>query len=147
MYKKILGIMALVFSMGMSQSVLADSTSCGEGLKSMLQSLNLTDAQKEKIKPMVEQQKTAMKDLHTQLHDVDTQIDKQLSTTPVDQSALEGLVDKKGQLIGSMIKSKLMIRAQMFTILTAEQKAKLQQMFKQVEDKMAAKFKHCNQDS
>ena len=52
MHHKLLGVVALVFSLALSTSVFAHHSGCGgEGMKKMLESLNLDATQKEKIKP------------------------------------------------------------------------------------------------
>lgn len=146
MYKKFLWIIAFTLSFVLSQSAFSDSWGCGEGMKNMLQSLKLDDAQKEKLKPILDQQQASMKDLGSQMNALDTQIDQQINSGKPDQTALDELVDKKAKLIGSMIKTKIMTKIQIYSLLTAEQKTKLQDMMKKLEDKIAAKFKSCHQN-
>ncbi|MBL7525136.1 Spy/CpxP family protein refolding chaperone [Legionella bononiensis] len=146
MYKKFLWMAALVCSLVLSQSSFSDSWGCGEGLKSMLQTLKLDDEQKAKIKPILDQQQASMKDLGTQMNVLDTQIDQQINATKFDQSALDELIDKKAKLIGSMIKSKIKTKMQIYSVLSADQKTDLQNMMKKLEDKIAAKFKSCHQN-
>ncbi|KTD31839.1 envelope stress induced periplasmic protein [Legionella moravica] len=146
MYKKFLWMAALVCSMVLSQSSFSDSWGCGEGLKSMLQSLKLDDEQKAKIKPMLDQQQASMKDFGTQMSVLDAQIEQQINATKFDQSALDELIDKKAKLIGSMIKTKIMTKMQIYSVLSADQKTELQNMMKKLEDKIAAQFKMCHQN-
>lgn len=146
MYKRFLWIVACAFSLVLSQSAFSDSWGCGEGLKTMLQSLKLDDAQKAKIKPIMDQQNATMKDLSTQMNALDTQINEQINAATVDQAALDDLLSKKATLIGSMIKAKIMTKVQIYGVLTPDQKATLQGMMKKLEDKVAAKFKSCHQD-
>ncbi len=145
MYKKFLWTVAFAFSLALSQSAFSDSWGCGEKLSTMLQSLKLDDAQKAKIKPIMDQQKATMKDLGSQMNDLDTQIDKQINSPTPDQAAIDDLLSKKVTLIGSMIKAKVMTKIQIFGVLTPEQKTTLQGMMKKLEDKIAAKFKKCHQ--
>lgn len=146
MYKGFVWIVACAFSLVLSQSAFSDSWGCGEGLKTMLQSLKLDDAQKAKIKPIMEQQSTAMKDLGAQMDSLDTQIEEQINATTVDQAALDNLLSKKAALIVSMIKAKVMTKVQIYGVLTPKQKSTLRDMMKKLENKIAAKFKSCHQD-
>lgn len=146
MYRKFLWIVAFTLSFGLSQSAFSDSWGCGEGMKGMLQSLKLETAQKEKIKPIVDQLRSSMKAFGKQMGDLDTQINQQLGSDTPDQSAIDSLVDQKAKLIGSMVKAKMAAKSQIFTILTPEQKKSLQGMMKKLDDKIAAKFKSCHKD-
>lgn len=146
MYKKLLWIVAFTLSFGLSQAAFSDSWGCGEGMKSMLQSLKLDAAQKEKIKPILDQLGAGMKDLGKQMGDLDTQINQQLDSDKVDQSAIDGLVDQKAKLIGSMMKAKMAAKTQIFALLTPDQKRTLQGMMKKLDDKISAKFKSCHKD-
>lgn len=145
MYKKYLWVIAFAFSLVVSQSVLADSWGCGEGLKSMIDSLTLEKAQKEKIKPILGKLKSDMIDNGNQMKSLDQQITLQVNAVKVDQSALDGLIDKKAKLIGDMIKAKITAEIQIFGILKAQQKIELQGMMKKLEDKISAKFKSCHE--
>ena len=144
MYKKFLWVVALAFSFVLSQTAFADSNDCGKGLKEMVGSLKLEDAQKEKIKPILEQLKSNMKDNWSQMKDLDTQIEQQANSATMDQATVDGLVDKKSKLIGNMIKAKIMAKNQIFAVLNETQKTELQKMMKKMEEKMEEKFKSCH---
>jgi Spy/CpxP family protein refolding chaperone len=143
MYKKFLWIVTFAFSLVLSQACLADSM-CGGGLKQMVESLKLDDAQKAKIKPILEQLKSTVKDSWTQMKDLDTQINQQVSSATMDQTMVNGLVDKKTKLIGDMMKAKLMAKNQILGILNDKQKTEIQTKMKNLEEKIAAKFKSCH---
>lgn len=145
MYKKIMWIVAVAFSFILSQSAFADS-SCGEGLKSMVESLKLDDNQKAKIKPILEQLRTTMKDNWTQMKDLSAQMKQQVNSAQMDESTVNSLVDKKVQLIGTMIKAKLSAKNQIMGILNDQQKSTLQSKMSQAEEKMEAKFKSCHEE-
>jgi len=142
--KKILWTVAFAFSLIFSQAVLADSWGCGEGLKQMLTTLNLTDDQKAKLKPIMDQLKTGMTNLGPQMADLDKQINTLVSSDNMDSSALDSLVDQKAKLIGGAMKAKLMAKNQVMAILTPEQKTIIQGKLQALEDKIAAKFKSCH---
>lgn len=144
MYKKILGIAALVFSLFVCPTVFAHS--CGEGLKDMLASLKLDDSQKEKIKPILENMKASMKQNVEQMRELSKQINDQAISPNMDQNTVNGLIDKKTKVIGDMIKAKVMAKSQIYAILNDQQKSQLQGMMKKMEDKMEDKFKRCHDD-
>ena len=144
MNRKILWIISLMFSLIFSQAVLAD-TGCREGLKDMVASLNLSSAQKEKIKPILEQLKSTMKTNGMQMDDLKTQINQQLYSDNMDQTSVDSLIDKKTALIGNMIKAKVTATHQLLTVLNPQQKTALQNRMKKAEEAMTAKFKHCHE--
>lgn len=146
MYKKILWIMAFSCSLLFSQSIFANSWGCGEGMKQMLQSLKLTDDQKTKIQPILDQLKTSVKTAASQMGALETQISQQVTSATMDQGTLDGLVDQKAKLIGDMMKAKLTAKNQIIAILTPEQKTAILGMMKKLEDKIAARYKDCHDD-
>lgn len=146
MFKKLLGIVAVACSLILSNAAFSHSMDCGKGLKGMLESLNLDDAQKEKIKPIMDQQDATMKDLAAQMDALDVKMNEQMNAAQPDQSAIDGLVEQKVKLIGQMMKAKIMAKVQIFGVLKPEQKTQLQDKLKKLADKMAEKFKNCHQD-
>ncbi|MFC3909158.1 Spy/CpxP family protein refolding chaperone [Legionella dresdenensis] len=146
MYKKLLGVVVLASSFALSQVTFAHSGSCGEGLKEMISSLKLDNSQREKIKPVLDQLKSTIKDNAAQMQDLNTQIQQQSMSASMDQSTVNGLVDKKTTLIGNMIKAKINAKNQIFNVLNADQRTALQSKMQKMEEKMAAKFKNCHQD-
>lgn len=145
MYKKILWIIAFASSLIFSQAVLADSWGCGEGLKKMLANSSLDDAQKAKIKPIMDQLKASMKDTWSKMGDLDNQIKQQVNSDKMDTSVLNSLVDQKTKLIGDAMKAKLVAQNQVMAVLTPQQKSDIQTKLQALEDKIAAKFKSCHE--
>lgn len=146
MYKKIAGIVAMLAALVLSPVVFADDMGCGGGLKGMLQSLKLSDDQKAKIAPIMDQMKAGMKDSAAQFMALDKQINDQVNSDKMDQAAVSSLVDQKTKLIGSMIKAKLAAKNQIMAILTPDQKTAILGMMQKMEDKIAAKYKSCHGD-
>lgn len=146
MYKKLIGMAALAFSFALNQTAFADASMCGKGLKSMVESLNLSKDQKDKIKPILEQLKTSIKNDGKQMHDLETQINQQSSSANMDQGTVDGLIDQKTKLIGDVMKAKVAAKNQIAGILNDQQKQKLHAMMKDAEEKMMAKFKDCHDD-
>lgn len=133
-----------------SSLVLAQSTFAhGEGCKSMhkmMESLKLDSAQKDKIKPIMEQMKASKKDNWSQMKDLETQMNQQAMSPTMDQATVDSLIDKKTKLIGNMMKAKITAQNQIFAILNADQKTKLTAMMKKMDEEMAEKFKNCHDD-
>jgi len=142
MYKKMLWVVAVVFSLAISQTAFA--WDCGGGIKKMVESLKIDDAQKEKIKPILDEFKSSMKDNWSQMKGLDTQMQQQMDSANMDQSAVDGLIDQKTKLIANMMKAKTKAQGQIGAILTPEQKTELQGKMKKVEEEMAEKFKDCH---
>lgn len=144
MYKKIVGIAVIACSLAFSQLSFAHSSHCGKGLSQMIASLKLTEAQQEKIKPALAQLKLSIKDNVAKMKDIEGQINQQVSSATMDQTVVNGLVDQKVQLIGNIIKAKIMAKNQVVQVLDASQKSQLQTMMKNMEAKMVAKYKSCH---
>ena len=144
MFKKTLWIIAFTLSFVLSQSALADDVNCGDGLQKMLSSVKIDDAQKAKIKPVLDQLKSSMQSIEGQMKNLDTQLKQQMMSATIDQSTVDGLVDKKTKLIGDAMKAKITAKNKILNILTPDQKTAMQNMMQKVEEKMAAKYKNCH---
>lgn len=145
MFKKLLWIAAVSCSL-MVSGAYAKSGMCGKRLDSMIESLKLNDEQKAKVQPIMDQLKTTMKSTSGQMQDLSSQLEQQMQAATMDQSAIDGLVDKKTKLIGDMMKAKFAAQGQIFAVLTPEQKTQLQGMMKSQHDKMEAKYKKCHDE-
>lgn len=144
MLKKIIGITAVTLTLAMGQTAFADG--CGEKLKDMVSSLKLDAAQKEKIKPVMEQLKTSMQGKWSQMDMIETKMKQQVQSNTMDQNVVNDLVDQKTKMIGDMMKAKITAKNQIYNTLNPQQKIQLQGMLQKVEDKMTAKFKSCHQE-
>jgi periplasmic protein CpxP/Spy len=144
MYKKILGTGVLTLVLAFN-SALADSWGCGEGLKKMVETLKLDESQKAKINPILEQLKSTMKSDGNQMDDLRKQLNQQVNSDTMDQGTVDGLVDKKVQLIGGMIKAKIKAKHDISMVLNPQQKTELRQKFQNLEEKISAKFKSCHE--
>lgn len=145
MSKKLLAIAALASALFLGKAVFADSV-CREGLSKMVQSLHITNDQKTQIQPILTQLQADQKATSAQMDTVESQLNDQLKSDSIDQSKVGDLVDQKVKLIGDTIKNDIKAKTQIFAILTAEQKTKLQGMIKKADDKIAAMFKACQKD-
>ncbi|KTC79608.1 Spy/CpxP family protein refolding chaperone [Legionella cherrii] len=146
MYKKIIQAAAFTFTLALSPVVLAHSWGCGEGLKNMVESLKLDDSQKSKIKPILEQLKSTIQNDAAQMKGLHDQLNQQAESANMDQSTVDGLIDKKTKLIGDMMKAKITAKNQIYAVLNPQQKTELQNRMKKMEEKMKEKFKSCHEE-
>lgn len=147
MFKKILWIAAFTFSLMFGQSVLAhDKDYCKDRIQSMIKSLNLSEEQKDKVKPILEQLKTSMKDNWSQVKDIKTQLKQQIESATMDEATVDSLIDKKAALIANSMKAKAKAKNQIYNILTDDQKTSYQKMVKEKAEKMEKKWKKCHDD-
>lgn len=143
MLKKIFCVAAVAFSLLMGQVAFA---ACGEGMKTMIESLKLDDSQKAKIKPVMEKLQASMKEAVPQMLELRKQMHEQVMSDKMDQSVVDGLVDKKVKLMGDMMKAKMSAKNQIMGILNDKQKAQMHTMMKDAEEKMMAKYKSCHDE-
>lgn len=146
MNKKLLWIIAFTFSLCCGQSVFADKDKCGEKLSKMVNELNLDKDQKEKVKPVIDNLKTTLKDNAEQMKDIRTQMSQQILSDKMDKANVDSLIDKKMTLVGNMMKAKAAAMNEIYGILNDKQKAKVQDKMKKIESKMAEKYKSCKEE-
>lgn len=145
MYKKILGSVVLACSLVMGSTVaLAHGDHCGWGMNKMVESLKLDDAQKQKIKPVLENLKTTMQQDGRQMHDLSKQIRDQVNSSNMDQAKVNDLIDQKTKLLGDMMKAKASARNQIFSVLNDQQRAELKNKMMKMQEKMEARYKDCH---
>lgn len=145
MFKKLFWIAALSCSL-MVSGAYAKSGMCGKRLEAMVHSLKLSDEQKTKIHPIIDQLKSTMKTSAAQMKDLSNQLDQQVQSATMDQSVVDGLVDKKAKVIADSMKAKFAAQGQIFAVLTAEQKTQLHDMMKSQHEQMKAKYKKCHDE-
>ena len=108
----------------------------GDKIGMALRSLDLTDEQKAKVKEIMDANKTtfeptmqSMKENRAKLHDLS-------KAGTFDQAQVESLANEQGDLVAKMIVQKESVKAQIFAILTDEQKAKAAEMRTKFEGRM-----------
>lgn len=144
MKKSLLWIVAVTFSLIVGQTAFAGGEHCGNGvMKKIVGHFNLDEAQKAKAKPILEQLKATMQTNWSQMKDLRMQMNQQVMSDTMDQSAVDGLVEKRTKLVGDMMKAKLDAKHQIYMLLNAQQKASYQGMVKKMQDKMASKAESC----
>lgn len=140
---KFLCISALVLSL-LGGKIFAGSCACGGNIQSMLETLKIETAQKERIKPILEKLKSNIKGSSSQMNALDTKIEEQVNSATMDEPKTRALIDEKSKLIGDMIQAKAVAKNQIFAILNPQQKTEFQNMIKTREDKIATEFKSCH---
>jgi protein CpxP len=146
MKKSLLWLVAVTFSLVLGQSAFANDKHCGEGMmKKMVEHFKLDSDQKAKVKPILEQLKSTMQTNWAQMRDLRMQMNQQVMSDTMDQSTVDGLIDKKTKLMGDMMKARMNAKHQVYMLLNAKQKAEYQAMAKKMHDKMASKVDECKQ--
>lgn len=150
MNKITLGLTGLIFSFIFNQSVFAyqDNQSmwwCGEGMKHIVDSLKLESAQQAKVKAIMEELRSKIKPIKAQMKNACEQVMQETFSEKMDQSKLDSAINAKLQLIGAMMKARIMAKHQIYGVLNAEQKMKYKEMVKQRAENMSKKFEQCHQ--
>lgn len=142
MKKTIVGILAIVVLVGGAIFVVAQrSANNGTGEfggrrggphmgMMFLRGLDLTDDQKAKVKEITEASRTNIQPLAQQLRDGHQKLEALGTDGSFDQAKVEALAAEQSALMGKMIVEKERTKAQIFAILTDEQKAKAAELKK-----------------
>lgn len=147
MKKSLLWIVAVCFSFTLGQTAFAEDVNCHEGMmKKMMEHFKLDDAQKAKAKPMLEQMKSTMQANRSQMRDLRMQINQQVMSDNMDQATVNGLIDKKTKLMNDMMKARMSVKHQIYTLLNPQQKTAYQAMMKKWHDKMVSKAESCKEE-
>ena len=112
-------------------------------MKTMLSSLKLDEAQKAKIEAIREQAKATVRSTKEQMKELRAQMMQLIQSDNMDEAQLDSLINKKKDLIGSMMKTKAMAKHQIYIILNPQQKVQFQQMMKQWEERQHNRHKDC----
>ncbi len=90
----------------------------------MLRGLDLTDEQKAKVKEIMETSRTSVEPLMTQLRDGHKKIAELGTDGKFDQATVEAAANEQAAVMAKLIVEKEKVKAQVFALLTDEQKAK-----------------------
>ena len=105
------------------------------GAEMALRGLDLTDEQKAKVKEITETAKTAAQPLMEQTRANHEKIRSLGRDGKFDQAQVEAIAAEQGNLTAKLIVEKERIKAQIFALLTDEQKAKAETMRTKFEEK------------
>ena len=110
----------------------------GDRMGMALRGLDLTDEQKAKVKEIMGASRTNVEPLMQQMHANHKQIAELGVNGAFDQVKVEALAAEQGNITAKLIVEKEKAKAQVFAILTDEQKAKAAEMRTKFEER----FKH-----
>jgi Spy/CpxP family protein refolding chaperone len=80
------------------------------------------------------------------MKDLGAQIKTQEGSSTMDQSVVNGLVDKKATLIGDMMKAKVQAKHEIMGMLNPQQRMMIQNKMEKMEKRIAARYKSCHDD-
>ena len=92
--------------------------------------LNLTDAQKEQVKALLEAQRTTEEERHAKLDDIRKQIGAATANGQFDEAQVRTLASQQSQLMADEMVDHLRLHSKIYGLLTAEQRTKADQMMK-----------------
>jgi len=103
-------------------------------MENMVQKLDLTADQKEKMMTMKKQAKAEMKAKHDEMHAIHKEMGPLVETDKMDEAKLDALIQQEKEVVASMTKNKMMLKHQFYGVLDAKQKAMFSTMSKQCEE-------------
>lgn len=110
----------------------------GHRIGMALRGLDLTNEQKAKVKEIIEANKAAFEPTMQALMENRSKLHDLSKDGTFDQAQVEVLAKEQGDLIAKTIMQKESVKAQIFAILSDEQKAKAAEMRTKFEDRMKA---------
>lgn len=105
----------------------------GDMLEHMSRELNLTDAQKQQVKAVMDSVGPTAEGLHAKLEDVHKQIGAATANGQFDETQVRGLASQQAQLEADLMVEHLRAMSKVYSILTPEQRTKAEAMHKHME--------------
>jgi periplasmic protein CpxP/Spy len=102
----------------------------GDMIEHIARELNLTDAQKEQAKAIFEAQHATEEERQAKLEDIRKQIDAATANGQFDEAQVRTLANQQAQLMADSIVDHARMHSKLYSLLTAEQKAKADQLMK-----------------
>ncbi|MDQ5845632.1 MAG: Spy/CpxP family protein refolding chaperone [Acidobacteriota bacterium] len=102
----------------------------GDMVEHMFRELNLTDAQKQQVKAILEQTEATAGGIHTKLDEIRKQLDAATANGQFDETQVRSLASQKAQLDADMLVEHLRTKSKVFAILTPEQRTKAEELHK-----------------
>ena len=103
----------------------------GDMVEHISRELNLTDAQKEQVKGLMEAQHATEEARHTKLDELRKQIDATTANGQFDEASVRPLATQQAELMTEQMLDHLRLHSKIYSLLTAEQRTKADQMMKQ----------------
>jgi Spy/CpxP family protein refolding chaperone len=102
-----------------------------EMIEHISQALSLTDAQKEQVKAAFEAQRPIEEQRQAKLDELRKQIDAATANGQFDEAVVRALANQQAQLKADEMVDHLRMHSKLYSLLTAEQKVKADQLMKQ----------------
>ncbi len=102
----------------------------GNMIEHIARELNLTDAQKEQVKSIIEAQHSAQEARESKLDDLKKQIDAATANGQFDETQVRTLANQQAQLMADSMVEHLRVHSKIYSLLNAEQRAKADEMMK-----------------
>jgi protein CpxP len=100
----------------------------GNHMGRMFRELNLTDEQKAQMKAIRQENRQGTKELRQQMRTNRQQLQQLTENGNFDEAAVTAIASQQGQIHAQMIVAQQKVKAQMYNVLTAEQKTKLSEL-------------------
>ncbi|WP_298622121.1 Spy/CpxP family protein refolding chaperone [uncultured Legionella sp.] len=104
-------------------------------IKSSANQLNLSDEQKAKIKTIKSQARVSFKANRDKLKALRQQINTLARAEKIDEAKLDNLISQISKIKSAQLKNHILMRHQIYTLLTDKQKQQYQEIMKQHEQK------------
>jgi len=101
-------------------------------LEHMSQALNLTDAQKQQVKAIMDSTLAAAEANHAKVEEIHKQLHAATTNGQFDETQVRALANQKAQLDADMMVEHFRAMSKVFAILTPEQRTKAEEMHKQM---------------
>ncbi|WP_207384182.1 Spy/CpxP family protein refolding chaperone [Legionella nagasakiensis] len=115
-------------------------------MQKISQELNLTADQKEKIKAIKEEARKSLQANKEEMISIRTQVKELIKSDKIDEAKLNKLLEQKKEILASKMKTKIMMKNQIYNVLNAQQKAKFSAMMDKWENKWKNKMKKMNEE-
>ncbi len=107
-----------------------EGASDADMLEHMSRELNLTDAQKQQVKAVIDSVEPTAEGLHAKLEDIHKQIAAATANGQFDEAQVRNLANQQGQLEADLMVEHLRAMSKVYSILTPEQRTKAEEMHK-----------------
>ncbi len=112
------------------------------GFERLSKKLNLSDAQKEQVKQILETSKTKVQPLMENMKSIHQQLAAATADGQFDEAQVQALANQQADIMAQMIVEKERTKSQIFALLTPEQQAQAKQLKEQMKEKLKGKFQH-----
>jgi protein CpxP len=102
-----------------------------EMLEHISRELNMTDAQKEQAKAILESNRAASEARHAKLEEIHKQIEAATANGQFDEATVRPLANQQAQLMADEMVDHMQMHSKLYSLLTPEQKTKADAMMKE----------------